>query len=129
MQKQQADVTAKGVVWISINSAADGKQGFFKDDAAANAYVKESGMKSTAYVRDTAGTFGKAFNAKVTPHMFVIDAAGTVVYQGAIDSIKSASVGDIEKAENYVTSALTALSDKKPVATGNTEAYGCGVKY
>ena len=129
MQRLQAEATKAGIVWVTINSSADGKQGFFADDEAANAYIKQEGLASTAYVRDTEGKLGKAFGAKVTPHMYVIDAEGKLAYQGAIDSIKSASSADINKAQNYVLASLASLKSGEKVTQGSTEAYGCAVKY
>ncbi|HCM84293.1 MAG TPA: thioredoxin family protein [Rhodospirillaceae bacterium] len=129
MQKLQADAVKKGVVWITVNSNAAGEQGHLADDKAAKAYMEEVKIASTTYVRDPAGELGKAFGAKVTPHMFVINPEGKLAYQGAIDSIKSANASDIAKAENYVVKAVAAAAENKISSPSNTEAYGCGVKY
>lgn len=130
MQKLQADTTKDGdVVWLTINSGDKGKQGYLESDEAGVKFIADHGLKSTAYVRDVSGAFGKLYGAKTTPHMFVIDKEGVLAYQGAIDSIKSAEADDIAKATNYVSEAVTALrAGEKPV-TSSSEPYGCGVKY
>lgn len=128
MQKLQADATAKGVTWLAVNSAAEGKQGYASQKDAAQAMAK-MGFKGTAWVLDPTGALGKTFGAETTPHMFVIDTDGKLAYAGAIDSIPSFSQEDIAKADNYVTQALAALAAGKPVATPSTRSYGCSVKY
>jgi peroxiredoxin len=128
MQKLQESATADGVVWLSIVSSAEGKQGFVTPDEA-NAITAEGGSKATAKLLDPAGTIGKAYGAKTTPHMYVIDGAGKLVYAGAIDSNSSADPKTIEGATNYVAEALAAVKAGTPVATAETEAYGCSVKY
>jgi peroxiredoxin len=128
MQKLQESYTGKGVVWLTVNSSAAGKQGHL-DAATAAEKVAALGSKATAYLLDGDGAVGKAYGAKVTPHLFVINKDGTLVYDGAIDSIKSPKPEDIAKAENYVTKALDAVLAGQPVATAKTEPYGCGVKY
>jgi peroxiredoxin len=128
MQKVQADAVSKGVVWLSINSSAPGNQGFFEGPDLTNRIAKE-GSKATAYLLDPKGTVGKSYGAKTTPNMFVINKDGVLVYEGAIDSIKSADAEDIAKSENYVKAAVDATLAGKPVATPKTEPYGCGIKY
>ena len=128
MQKLQADATAKGVVWLTVNSGASGKQGHF-DTAAANAYVAKVGGKETAYVLDGDGKLGHLYDAKTTPHMFVIDGQGVLRYMGGIDSIASTEQADIAKATPYVSEALAEVAAGKPVATPTSEPYGCSVKY
>jgi peroxiredoxin len=130
MQKFQAETLVDtDVVWIAVNSSADGKEGSFATDEEAKKAVEAAGFKGTAYVRDPSGAFGKLYGAKTTPHMFVIDTKGNVAYAGAYDSIKSADGADIAKAENYVDSALNALAAGEMPETTSTEPYGCGVKY
>lgn len=124
----QKAATADGVVWLLINSAAPGKQGDF-DAAAAKAWMEKNQAAATAYLRDVDGKVGKAYDAKTTPHMYVINAEGVLVYNGAIDSKRSTNPKDIEGAENYVKSALAALKAGQPVATPTTQPYGCSVKY
>ncbi len=130
MQKMQAEeLIDTDVLWIAVNSSADGKEGSFASDEEAKKAVAESGFKGTAYVRDPSGAFGKLYGAKTTPHMFVIDPKGNVAYAGAIDSIKSADSADISKAVNYVHEVLIALAANAMPDTTSTEPYGCGVKY
>lgn len=120
--------TDKGVVWLSINSGAPGKQG--AGVAASRAGQKAFGMTNPILL-DESGTVGKAYGATNTPHIFVVDKAGKLAYRGAIDN---APDGEGEKPEggkliNYADSAIEALSAAKPVPTPSTKAYGCGVKY
>ncbi len=128
MQKLQKSATGEGVVWLTINSGAKGEQGDY-DDAAAAGWMKKHNAAATAYVRDQSGKVGKMYGAKVTPHMYVIDGNGTLVYNGAIDSIRSGNPNDIPKAENYVAAALKAVKEGKAVAKATTQPYGCNVKY
>lgn len=128
MQAQQAAATGDEVVWLSVNSGAPGKQGNV-DGAGANAIMADKGHKSTAYLLDTDGKVGKAYGAKTTPHMYVIDANGVLAYNGAIDSIPSADQADIPKATQYVTQALGELGAGKPVSVATSQPYGCSVKY
>jgi len=124
----QRAATADGVVWLTINSGRPGAQGDF-EPARVEKWAKEHSAAYTAYFRDQDGKVGRLYGAKTTPHMYVIAADGTLVYNGAIDSIRSASQADVAKAENYVTSALAALKAGTPVKTASTQAYGCTVKY
>lgn len=128
MQKLQKEQTAKGVVWLTINSTNAGHQDFLSPEAALKK-IEALGIGSTAYLLDPKGTVGKAYDARTTPHMFVVDGKGVLVYAGAIDSIRSANQADIAKAENYVTAALAELAAGKTVSTSVTKAYGCSVKY
>ena len=129
MPKIQTQALADpNVVWISINSSAEGKEGSLTIDEAKKE-VADKGFKSTAYVIDKSGEFGKLYGAKTTPHMFVIDKDGNVAYQGAIDSIKSFDTEDIAKADNYVLKALESLAKGEKPAVTSTESYGCSVKY
>lgn len=124
----QKAAVADGVVWLLINSAASGKQGDF-DDAAVKAWQMKNQVAATAYLRDRDGKVGRAYDAKTTPHMYVINPEGVLVYAGAIDSKRSANADDIATAENYVKSALAALKAGQPVPTPSTQPYGCSVKY
>ncbi|MDF3056885.1 MAG: thioredoxin family protein [Rariglobus sp.] len=124
----QKTAAADGVVWLSINSAAAGKQGDFDAEKVA-AWAAKTGAAPTAYLRDTDGAVGKLYGAKTTPHLFVITPDGKVVYNGAIDSIRSTDVIDIAKAENYVTAALAAVKNNVAVEKSSTQPYGCSVKY
>ena len=128
MQKLQETYTGKGVIWLTVNSAAAGKQGNLPADSAADKVSKE-GSKATAYLLDSDGAVGKAYGAKTTPHMFVINKDGNLIYDGAIDSINSPKPEDLPKAENYVAKAVDAALEGKPVEASKTQPYGCGVKY
>lgn len=129
MQSLQKKYTQQGVKWISIMSSAPGKQGHFTSDDDANAAAKERDSAFTSLIRDEDGTLGRMYGAKATPHMFIIDTQGVLVYMGAIDSINSADKDDIAKADNYVANALDALLAGQPIAKQNTPPYGCSVKY
>ncbi len=129
MQKLQAAATADGVIWITINSGAVGKEGYLADDQAAQQYMADKKMAATLYVRDVDGKLGQLFGAKTTPHMFVINKDGKLAYQGAIDDKPSANQADLVTAHNYVSAALVALAAGQPVKTATTPAYGCSVKY
>lgn len=128
MQGLQADYTSKGVVWLSICSSAEGKQGYYTAEGWQKLNA-EKGGKATAILLDPEGTVGKLYGAKTTPHMYVINAEGTLVYQGAIDDKPSTDSDDIPGAKNYVKAALDEVLAGKPVTTGQTKPYGCGVKY
>jgi hypothetical protein len=124
----QKSATGDGVVWLAINSGRPGSDGDYDDAAAAN-WLKAKNAAPTAYVRDQDGKVGRLYGAKTTPHLYVINADGALVYNGAIDSIRSADVDDIAKAENYVNAALAAVKTGKPVAKSSSQPYGCAVKY
>jgi alkyl hydroperoxide reductase subunit AhpC len=128
MQKLQKDYTGKGVVWLSVNSSAAGQQGYYAPDKI-NALVKEKGAAPTAYVVDTAGAIGRAYGARSTPHMFIIDPKGTLIYAGGIDDTPSTDRADIATAKNYVQAALDEALAGKPVSTPTSASYGCSVKY
>ena len=128
MQATQAAAAKQGVVWLTVNSSAPGKQGNV-DGAKANAIVKSNGAAPSYYLLDPDGKIGKLYDAKTTPHMFVINPAGVIVYAGAIDSAPTADPADIKGATNYVTAALTAVKAGQPVATTTSKPYGCSVKY
>lgn len=128
MQALQKNYTAKGVVWLSVISSAAGKQGHV-DEKGALADISRVKSNASEVLLDPKGVVGSAFEAKVTPHMYVINPEGVLVYQGAIDSISSADPADIPKAKNYVARALDATLAGKAVAEASTKAYGCSVKY
>lgn len=128
MQAQQGEATAGGVVWLTVNSGAAGKQGAV-DAAGANAVIAASGGKQSAYLLDGSGDVGRSYGAKTTPHMYVIDGEGVLRYAGAIDSNPSADPADIAGSTQYVKAALADLAAGRPVAVANTQPYGCSVKY
>ena len=128
MQKLQKEYTAKGVVWLSIISSAPGKQGH-RTGPQADADTADKKASPTAVLLDPSGEVGQKYEAKTTPHMFVIDQQGKVIYAGAIDSMRSTDSADVAKAENYVRQTLDAALAGKPVPTPKTTPYGCSVKY
>ncbi|HEY6544479.1 MAG TPA: redoxin domain-containing protein [Dokdonella sp.] len=128
MQAQQGEAAAAGVVWLSVNSGAAGKQGHL-DAAAAKAWVAEQGARPAAYLLDSDGSVGRAYAAKTTPQIAIVDRDGILRYNGAIDSIPSADVEDIKEATQYARQALAEIAAGKPVSVATTEPYGCSVKY
>jgi peroxiredoxin len=128
MQKLQSAEIAKGTVWFSVVSSGKGKEGYFAPKEMNERQAKVKGMQ-TAILYDTDGKIGKAYGAKNTPHMFVIDKEGKLAYRGAIDDKPSADAEDVPTAKNYVEAALTDLQANRKVATADTKPYGCGVKY
>jgi peroxiredoxin len=125
LQKKWRD---EGVVWFSVNSSAKGKQGHFEGDELTARLAAEKSAP-TAYLLDTDGRTGKAYGAQTTPHMFVIDPKGKVVYAGAIDDKPTTKLSDVDGATNYLSEALAAGMTGKRVKTAATKAYGCAVKY
>lgn len=124
----QSRYTGKDVVWLSINSSAPGKQGNYPPEKA-NELSSEKKSAATYVLLDPEGTVGRLYGAKTTPHMYVIDGAGVLRYEGAIDSVSSTDKDDIAGATNYVAAAVDALKAGKPVDPSVTQAYGCAVKY
>lgn len=128
MQKMQGQLTGDDVIWLQIVSSAPGKQGHVTAEQGEK-LRQDQGVKSTAKLLDPDGTVGKAYGAKTTPHMFVIDKEGVVVYQGAIDDKASTNSADVAGANNYVLTAFEEIKAGKPVSNGTTKPYGCSVKY
>lgn len=128
MQTLQQEATADGVVWLQIISSAPGEQGHL-DAAGARARVQTDGASPTATLLDPTGAVGRAYGALTTPHMYIINAEGVLVYQGAIDDRPSARPSSLEGATNYVRAALADLEAGRAVATAQTTPYGCNVKY
>lgn len=128
MQAQQKEAVAAGAVWLQVISSAPGKQGFV-DGTTASALNTKRNAVPTATLLDPTGKVGHQYGAKTTPHMYVINAQGTLVYQGGIDSIASARADDIGKAEQHVRVALAELGAGKPVSKTVSKPYGCSVKY
>ena len=128
MQGIQALAQKDGVVWLTVISSAPGKQGYV-DGPAADALTRSRGAVPTAVLLDPSGTVGRLYGAKTTPHMYVIDKNGALQYMGGIDSIATADVSDIAKAEPYLQEAMLAVVQGNPVAHPVTKPYGCSVKY
>ncbi len=128
MQAMQEEMVEKGVVWLSICSSAPNTQGWMTAEDQAKT-IEEKGIKATAVLLDEDGTVGRAYGARTTPHMYVIDGEGKLRYQGAIDSIRSTRASDIEKADNYVRAAVEAVLAGEEVDPKQTQPYGCSVKY
>jgi peroxiredoxin len=128
MQSLQEKYTAKGVIWLAICSSAKGKQGNFSSEEI-NKRSKNHNAKFTAYLIDEDGKVGKMFGAKTTPHMYIIDKDGKLVYAGGIDDKATTDVDDVKKAKNYVSAALDELLNGKQVTTQSSTPYGCSVKY
>lgn len=128
MQTLQKTYTDKGVVWLSVNSSAKGKEGY-TDAVSALKAAKDNKSNATSVLLDESGKVGKSYGSKTTPHMFVIDPKGKVVYAGAIDDNDSADSSVIPKSKNYVASALDAAMAGKKVETTSTKPYGCATKY
>lgn len=128
MQALQSEAAGRGVVWLSVNSSAAGKQGHFTPEQWL-ARSSEAGVASEKILLDPSGEVGRAYGAKTTPHLFIVDPKGKVVYQGAIDDRPTTNAEDIAGAKNYVRQALDELEAGKPVSEPVTAAYGCSVKY
>jgi hypothetical protein len=128
MQILQKEYTQKGVVWLSVNSSAPAKQGYYPPEQV-DQLTLEKNAQPTAFLLDPEGAVGQLYGAKTTPHMFVVAPDGTLIYQGAIDDIPSTDINDIAKARNYVQLALNAAMAGKPVEVPATKSYGCSVKY
>ena len=128
MQNLQKAAAEDDVVWLSIISSAPGKQGYVSGEQA-NALTVDRGAAPAAVLFDPVGEAGRTFSAKTTPHMYVINADQTLVYQGAIDDNPSSRPQTIAGATNYVTAALASIKAGTPIATAETTPYGCNVKY
>lgn len=126
--KLQQEATAQGVVWLQVISSAPGAQGFV-DGPTAIKLNQFRDAKPTATLLDSDGKIGKAYGAQTTPHIFIVDAKGQLIYKGGIDSIPSADKGDIAKADNYVRDALGEIATGKKISNPSTKPYGCSVKY
>lgn len=127
MQELQGDLTGKGVVWLVVNSVSPQNPSHRSTEAAKKEWADQK-MKATAWLDDSSGAVGKLYGMKTTPHMFVIDGQGKVVYQGAIDD-RAAPNGDPRTARNYVREAVQKAQAGEKVLVTQTKPYGCGVKY
>jgi len=128
MPATQKSATGKGVVWLSINSTARGA-GDYLPAPELERWMQSRTAAPTAMLLDEDGVIGQAYGARTTPHIFIIDPKGVLVYAGGIDSVPSARVDDIKTATNYVNQALGEAFGGKPISTATTRAYGCAVKY
>ena len=128
MQSLQKSAVDDGVVWLTLISSAPGQQGYL-DAAGAKAWKAQANASSSAVLLDPQGRVGKAYDAKTTPHMYVIDKAGTLVYMGGIDDKATSNPADIKTAKNYVAAALDDVKAGRAVAQAVTKPYGCNVKY
>lgn len=127
MERLQKEWTGKGVIWLSVLSSAPGQQGNVTP-TEENAYLQQMHAAPTAAILDPSGTIGRLYGAKTTPHMFVVDPNGKLIYQGAIDDAPSTDQS-VHASRNYVSEALTESMSGKPVTTAQTRSYGCSVKY
>lgn len=128
MQSLQKAYAKKGVVWLSICSSAPGKQGYYQGADITKQIEGKKGMQ-LAYLVDADGSVGRMYGAKTTPHMFVIDDDGVLIYAGGIDDKPSTNTADIDGATNYVQQCLDAAMSGKPVPTKTSTPYGCSIKY
>ena len=128
MQKTQAAAKAAGAVWLSINSGGPGQQGYM-NGAEAKAFVASAKAQPTAYLLDPKGVVGKGYDAKTTPHLYIVDAKGTLVYAGGIDDKPTPNPADVNGARNHVLAALSDLKAGKAVTVATSRPYGCSVKY
>ena len=128
MQATQKAATAQGVVWLSVNSTHAGHEDF-KKPAAMLAWQQKQGAAPSATLMDGDGKIGRAYGARTTPHLYVIDTKGLLAYAGGIDDKPSANPADVKGAKNFVNAALADVLAGRPVAQASTRAYGCSVKY
>jgi len=124
----QRDATSKGAVWLSINSTARDSSEYV-DPTQLVAWMSERKARPTALLLDEDGTTGRAYGARTTPHMYIVDPQGKLVYAGGIDSIPSSDPDDIKKAVNYVKQGLGEAMSGRPISQATTRPYGCSVKY
>lgn len=128
MQALQEKYTGQDVVWLSVVSSAEGKQGYYPPDEM-NAKNAEHGGEQTAILMDTSGEVGQMYGARTTPHMYIINPEGTLIYKGGIDDKPTTDEADIETATNYVAMALDAALNGEEVPVQTAPPYGCSVKY
>ncbi|MGC4003700.1 MAG: thioredoxin family protein [Pirellulales bacterium] len=124
----QKEFTGKGVVWLAVNSTEKAASDYLPPQQLAR-WIQDKSGTPTATLMDEEGTVGKAYGARTTPHMYIVDPQGTLVYAGGIDSIASARVSDIQTATNYVRQGLDEALAGKPISQARTQPYGCTVKY
>ena len=128
MQALQKKWTGQGVVWLSVISSGPGQDGHVSPQEA-NKLTAERGAAPSAVLFDSSGKVGRAYNARTTPHMYVIAGDGALAYMGGIDDQPSARLEDLKIAKNFVDAALSEIAQGKPVSVTSSRAYGCSVKY
>ncbi len=128
MQSLQSEYTGKDVVWIAVNSTSEG-HGDYRNAEESKSDAEQHGATASHIVIDSSGDIGTLYGAKVTPHIFIVNPGGTLIYQGAADDIKSTDTEDIHKAVNYIDLAMTEALTPKELTNPETKPYGCGVKY
>lgn len=128
MQRLQREWTGRGVIWLTVISSAPGKQGYVTA-SQENAYLKQVNAAPTAVLLDPTGALGHLYDAKTTPHIFIISPQGTLIYNGAIDDRPTTDLADVNGATNYVSAALDESTSGKPVSNPTSRPYGCSVKY
>ena len=128
MPATQKEATGKGVVWLSINSTEKSSWEYMEPTKLV-AWQKERKSQPTAVLVDEEGMAGKAYGARTTPHMYIVDPQGRLIYAGGIDSIPSSNPDDIKKAVNYVRQGLDEALAGKPISAASTRPYGCSIKY
>ena len=128
MPATQKDAVAQGVVWLAVNSTEKASSDYL-DPARLTAWLAERKAQPTAVLMDEEGTVGKRYGARTTPHMYIVNPQGVLVYAGGIDSIPSARAADIGRATNYVKEGLSQALAGRPIASATTPPYGCSIKY
>lgn len=128
MQRLQREWTGRGAIWLTVISSAPGEQGY-ATGPEEDEYVKQVNASPTAALLDPTGALGHLYDAKTTPHMFIINPQGILIYNGAIDDKPTTDLADINGAKNYVSMALNEAVSGKPVSNPTTRPYGCSVKY
>ena len=128
MQRLQKEWVQKGVIWLTVISSAPGTQGYVTAQAE-NDYLRSMHASPTAALLDPTGSLGHLYDAKTTPHMFIINPEGTLIYDGAIDDHPTTDQADIAVSKNYVSEALSEAMAGKSVSTPTSRPYGCSVKY
>ena len=128
MQRLQREWTGRGVIWLTVISSAPGEQGYVTA-SEENTYLKQVNAAPTAVLLDPTGALGHLYDAKTTPHIFIISPQGTLIYNGAIDDRPTTDAADVNGAKNYVSAALVEATSGKPVSSPTSRPYGCSVKY
>ena len=128
MQGVQKDATARGVVWLAVDSTARDSADY-RSPSELGRWMAEKGAAATATLMDEDGAIGKAYGARTTPHLYIVNPQGTLVYAGGIDSVASTRVADVRTATNYVRQGLNEALAGKPLTAATTRPYGCSIKY